>query len=123
MDLQHNQRRIAVGAIILLAGLALLFGNLGLFDFEIKRYILRWPMILIVLGVIFMLSHDKRGPGIVLFVIGSVFYLRDFFEFGFNFWQVFWPSMLILAGILILFRHRIDSYHCQKKKSERRQYY
>ena len=115
MEHQHTQKRIAVGAVVLLAGLALLLSNLGFLDFELRRYIFRWQMILIVLGLVFIFSHEKRGTGIILFVIGSVFYVRDFFELSFNFWQIFWPSMLILAGVLILFRHRVDSVHYQKK--------
>jgi predicted membrane protein len=115
MEHQHTQKRVAVGAVILLAGLALLLSNLGFFDFELRRYILRWQMILIAIGTIFIFSRDKRGTGIILLIIGIAFYIRDFLDLSFNFWQVFWPCMLILAGILILFRHKIDSIDCQKK--------
>jgi predicted membrane protein len=115
MEHQHTQKRIAVGAVILLAGLALLLSNLGFLDFELRRYILRWQMILIVIGTIFIISRDKRGTGIILLIIGIAFYIRDYLDLSFNFWQIFWPSMLILAGILILFRHKINSVDCQKK--------
>jgi predicted membrane protein len=115
MENHQTQKRIAVGAVILLAGLALLLSNLGFLDFEIRRYILRWQMILIVIGIIFIFSHEKRGTGIILLMIGIAFYIRDLYDLSFSFWQVFLPSMLILAGVLILFKHKIGCTDYQKK--------
>jgi predicted membrane protein len=112
----HTQKRFLIGFVILAAGLALLLRNFGILDYELKRYILRWEVILIALGFVFIFSHDNKGPGIVPLFVGGAFYLSDFFDFHFNFWQLFLPALLILAGILILFRHRIDtSAHCEKK--------
>jgi predicted membrane protein len=108
MEQNHTQKRFLIGFVILAVGLGLLLSNLGILNYEIKRYVLRWEMILIGLGLIFIISHDSKVPGIILLIIGGFLYLRDFFNFNFNFWQVFWPAMLILAGVLILFRKRID---------------
>jgi len=60
------------------------------------------------LGVVFFFGRRKRSTGIILFFIGAVFYMRDFFEYSFTFWQIFWPSVLIFAGLMIIFRHRVD---------------
>jgi predicted membrane protein len=110
-----TQKRIAVGVVIILAGLTFLLNNLGFLDFELRRYIFRWQMLLIAFGVIFMLSREKRGTGIILFLLGIAFYMRDIYDLNFTFWQIFLPSMLILAGVLILVKHKIGWTDYQKK--------
>lgn len=95
--------------------MALLLSNLGILNYEIKRYLFRWEVILIAVGFVMLLSHDNKGPGIVLLLVGGTLYFRDFFDFNFNFWQVFFPAILILAGVMIIFRKRFDSPHCEKK--------
>jgi predicted membrane protein len=97
---------LGVGAIIL--GLLFLASNFHFLDYDLRRYVFRWSVFLMFLGVVFFFGRRKRTAGIVLFVIGAVIYLRDFFYFDFNFWQLFWPGILIFAGLMIIFRHRID---------------
>jgi predicted membrane protein len=115
MERNHAQKSFLIGFVILAVGVGLLLSNLGILNYEIKRYVLRWEMILIGMGLIFILSHDSKVPGIILLTIGGFLYLRDFFNLNFNFWQVFWPAMLILAGVLILFRRKIDPPNWEKK--------
>jgi predicted membrane protein len=115
MEQNQTQKRLLIGFVILALGLGLLLSNLGILNYEIKRYILRWEVILIGLGLIFILSHESKIPGIVLLIIGCTLYARDFFNLNFNFWQIFWPIMFILAGVLIIFRKRVDHSHWEKK--------
>jgi predicted membrane protein len=115
MEQNQNQKRFLIGFVILAVGTCLLLSNLGILNYEIKRYVLRWEMILIGLGLIFFISHESRVPGIILMLIGVALYLRDFLNLHFNFWQIFWPAMLIVAGVLILFRKRIDAPNWEKK--------
>ncbi len=115
MEQNQTQKRLLIGFVILALGTGLLLSNLGILNYEIKRYVLRWEMILIGLGIIFIFTHESRVPGIILLLIGGALYLRDFFNLNFNFWQVFWPAMLILAGILIIFRKKVDHSHWEKK--------
>jgi predicted membrane protein len=107
-DQNHAEHRLWLGIAIVLAGLLVLANNFGIFNYEIRRYILRWEMILIVIGIVFITSNRKRSTGVVLLVIGGAFYLRDFMGLDFNFFQIFWPALLILAGVMMIFRHRID---------------
>ncbi|MBN1598504.1 MAG: hypothetical protein JW894_09435 [Bacteroidales bacterium] len=118
--MEHNQtqRRILIGFVILAVGVALLLSNFGLLNYEIKKYILRWEMILIVMGFIFLLSHDNKGPGIIMLAIGGAFYVKDFFDLQFNFWEIFWPGLLVLVGILIIFKRKFEHPHCEKKNIE-----
>jgi predicted membrane protein len=117
MENRHTQKSIGAGIVLLIAGIALLLSNLGYFNYELNRYILRWEMFPIALGCIFLFSHDKKGPGIILLVVGGGFYLKNLnlIDVQINFWQLFFSSLLILIGIIIIFRHRIDPPGCQKK--------
>jgi predicted membrane protein len=115
MENRHSQKNIVVGLVILTAGIALLLSNLGFYNYELKRYLLRWEMIPIAIGLTFIFSHDQKGPGIVLLAAGTAFYARDFFELSINFWQIFWSAFLIFIGVMIIFRHKIDPNRCEKK--------
>lgn len=105
---RHRDQRLLLGIAIIAIGFLFLAKNFNLLDYEIRRYIFRWEVILIVLGIVFIAGRGNRSTGIILLVIGSVFYLRDFIDFDFSFWQLFWPGVLIMAGLLIIFRHRLD---------------
>ena len=110
----HDQRLwLGVGAIIL--GILFLASNFHILDYNIRRYIFRWEVFLMFLGVVLFFGRRKRTGGIVLFVIGAVLYLRDFLHFDFNFWQLFWPGILIFAGLMIIFRHRVDNHDWIKR--------
>jgi predicted membrane protein len=105
----YDQRLwLGVGAIIL--GLLFLASNFHILDYNIRRYIFRWEVLLMFLGVVFFFGRRKRSTGIILFFIGAIFYLRDYFMFSFTFWQIFWPGVLIFAGLMIIFRHRLDRH-------------
>lgn len=107
-------KRLIVGIIVILAGAALLASNFTDFSYEIRRYILRWEVLLIAIGLIAILTNENKGFGFVVLAVGAAFYVRSFFDIDFNFWQVFWPSMLIVVGLVIMFHHkshrRIHSY-------------
>jgi len=109
IDQRHNDRRLWIGVGIILLGLLFLGNNFGILDYEIRRYIFRWEVVLIFLGIVFLAGRGKRSTGVILLVIGGAFYLRDFLHYNLSFWQIFWPAMLILAGLLIIFRHQLDS--------------
>jgi predicted membrane protein len=108
MEKKHYDHRLWLGAAAILLGLIFLANNFGILTYEIRHYILRWEVLLMVLGIVFITGRGKRSTGITLLVIGGVFYLRDFFNYDFNFWQIFWPSILIFAGLMMIFRHRLD---------------
>lgn len=107
-ETKHRDNRLILGIGIVLVGLLFLANNFGWLDYEIRRYLFRWEVVLIVLGLIMLAGRSNKTTGVILLFIGGAFYLRDLMGFDFTFWEVFWPSLLILAGLLIIFRHRID---------------
>ena len=110
----YDQRLwLGVGAIIL--GILFLASNFHILDYNIRRYIFRWEVLLMFLGVVFFFGRGKRTGGIILFFIGAAAYARDFLQLDFSFWQLFWPAILIFAGIMIIFRHRLDRHDWVKR--------
>ncbi len=107
MNIEHRKhdKRLFVGIIILLIGVALLASNFGLFNYEIKRYFFRWEMILIGVGFFSILSNENKAFGIIVLAVGGAFYARDFLHFHFNFWELFFPAMLIVIGLVVIFHH------------------
>jgi len=108
MEHEKKEKRLLIGFLIIIIGLALLASNFGVFSYEIRRYFFRWEMILIGIGVIMLAGKENKSSGIILIAVGGAFYLRDFIDIDINFWQLFWPSLLILIGILMIFRRKID---------------
>jgi predicted membrane protein len=108
MENKHVDRRLWLGVGAILLGLIFLANNFGILDYQIRRYLLRWEVLLIFLGLVFIVEQRKRTTGIILLVIGGAFYLRDILHYSFNFWELFWPALLILVGLMIIFRHRLD---------------
>ena len=99
-------KRLIVGIIIIVVGAALLASNFTDYGYEIKRYFLRWEMLLIGIGLIALFTNESKGFGIVMLAVGTAFYVRSFIDIDFNFWQLFWPSMLIVIGLVIMFHHK-----------------
>jgi len=114
MDSKHSKKRLILGILILLVGGILLTKNLGLIDGSVMHYVFNWRMIIIAIGLVNLIVHNDKTPGLVMLIIGLALYLPEFFDFRFNFWQLFWPSILILAGIMMIIRKNTFA-HCQKK--------
>jgi predicted membrane protein len=112
----HKERHLWVGIFIILAGLILLSKNLNFLSYEIQRYVLNWEMLLIVIGLISIIFRGKRTSGIILLLIGGIFYMKNILYLIDFSWTAFWPVVLIVAGIMIIFRHHID--HHNEKKTE-----
>jgi predicted membrane protein len=107
-DQRHGEHRLWLGAGIILLGLLVLANNFDILSYDIRRYVFRWEVILILLGLVFIARREKRSTGIILLFIGGAFYLKNILGYHFNFWEIFWPVILILAGLMIIFRHQLD---------------
>lgn len=108
METKHSDKRLIIGVIIVLIGIALLASNFGVLPYNIKRYLLHWEVILMGIGLIALVTNEHKGKGIILIAVGGAFYLRNFLDIHFNFWQLFIPSMIILVGLILIFRRRAE---------------
>ncbi len=107
MEHKRSDKRLIVGIIILLAGVALLASNFGFLSYEIRQYVFRWEMILIGIGLISILTSENKGFGFVLIAVGGIFYFKNVIDTNLqiDFWKLFWSFMLILMGLVIMFHH------------------
>lgn len=101
----RNKRTQVIFGILLMAVGGMLIANmLGIFDWDIRRFIFTWQTLLIVLGLVFIANGESRGTGFILLFIGSFFLLPRFLSDLPDYWgSLFWPFLLILAGFLFIF--------------------
>ncbi len=100
----RNRRKIALGIIVIIAGVLLLALNAGILPYDWKHIIFSWQMILIVIGLISLFSSESTFPGIILLLVGGFFLIPRIADLPFNTVHLFWPALLIAIGLLILFR-------------------
>lgn len=106
----NDSKRLWLGIIFFLIGGMLLIENLDLFYFHLPHYVFSWGSLLILLGLFFFFGRDKKGPGIVLLVIGSAFILEDvFWWLHFDFWDIALPGALIFLGVSLVIRKSASS--------------
>ncbi len=106
-----NKGKSTLGVLLLIVGSFLLAGNLGFISDEIYHTFLRWPSILILIGVFQMFRKDF-GSGLIVFSIGIFFLLPHLYE-GFHFRDLFryWPVLLIIAGVVFIFGKKSMHLH------------
>lgn len=89
-----NQRTI-LGIFFIGVGVALLLGNIGIIPYEFTYYVFTWEMILIAIGVYQLSSGNTKG-GLITLTIGSLFWIRNFWNISY---RDFWPVILIAIGL------------------------
>ncbi len=102
---QLTSRRIALGLILVLAGALLLFKNLGMLPYYFSDAIFNWPMLVMLIGVLSMINRKNKTGGLIIFLVGSYFWLDDYLNIDLHWAQTFWPVFIILIGIYILIKH------------------
>lgn len=109
MERTHNaKKRIGVGLTILVIGGLLLLRNLNIGAVYIDKYIFRWEMIFIAIGIINLIAHKGKGPGLIFLLIGGGFYAHEYIHLphNLNFWQLFVAAVFIIAGFVMIFKRK-----------------
>ena len=94
---------IVFGIFVIIAGVLLIYNNMGLLGAEAKRILFTWQMIMIAAGFINLLAKSSRLFGIILMAVGGFFILPRFMELPENFTGTFWPLLVVIAGLMIVF--------------------
>jgi len=97
-----QMKKYILGVIIIAAGFLLLLSNMGFLNYDLKRVLFSWQMLLIGIGIISLFSSESRTPGTILILIGGIFILPRIFDLPFNVWHLFWPVILIGVGVMML---------------------
>ena len=117
----HNKGRFAFGTVLVLIGGLFLLFNFGIISPELKRVLISWQMLLIVIGLGHLL-YLKFRSAIIWLTIGGFLIIPRLIEAypdcfpGLNadFTSIYWPVLLVIAGVLvifsILFRPKQDKY-------------
>lgn len=99
-----SSSRNLLGILLVLIGGIVLLNNLDLIDFSITHVVFSGPMILIVLGIIFLINSRNKFVGTLLLIMGIIFLVPRIFPWiHFNFSIVF-PIIIIALGLYVLFR-------------------
>ena len=103
-----------VGIAILAVGLVLLAKELGL---RFPSWVLSWPMLLIVIGIVNGFKHQFKNSGwLIMILIGSVF-LVERIEPDLSVLQFTWPIILIGLGLWFLFGRKHQTFDSNKNNS------
>lgn len=104
----RNTDRTYLGLALLVVGSLFLIDNLGA---NLPEWLISWPMLLIVIGLVSGTKHQFRKPGaFILIALGTVFILKKFFLISISIFPIF----LIGAGLWIVFKRQnhFDN-HCK----------
>ncbi len=109
---KDNNGRIIVGVLLILFGAGLFLSNLEIIP-GIKHLIFSWPVIMLILGIIFITNHKNSDTGLVLIIIGSIGLIAKLNHTSFRYiLHEYWPVFLIVFGLHLLFRR--NNYRVNK---------
>ena len=102
-----NNSKYIMGALLVLVGIAMIFGNIGLFNLS-WLFRLSWPMIILMISGFFFLGYSSRRPygaGMlvpagIMFTLGITFLLGETFNY-----HIIWPGFIAApaVGLLLLY--------------------
>ncbi len=107
-----NLKRTIIGAIFVIIGSIFLLENLGI-AIKLPWYLFKWPIILVILGLVNLLIKNIRSAFILL-GLGTLFYLDIFDVFDL---MDAWPIILIIIGISFIFKKSSPEDSAEEKNN------
>ena len=108
MSKQNRERTNWLGVCLLIIGIAYLYRNhhwdFYFFQDLVPAGYFSWPLILIVIG--FVLLVTGRSGGLLLMLLGAFFLFTHEVISIFRDFHQWWPLALIIAGVIILTRSK-----------------
>lgn len=106
--------RLWAGVIILVIGFAMLAPQLG-WGHLFPRWLLSWPMWLIVIGLIIGGNSNFKNPSsYILLILGGVFLMQRHYDY--NIWKMILPGFIIGLGIYLIFHKKTSTPPISGKK-------
>ena len=100
--------RLLTGGVIMVAvGMLFLLSNLDVANFHriIRRH---WPLIIVMVGLTKLFSHERVWGGLWLIVVGSWLQITHLRMFGLSYGSS-WPLLLIALGGGLMLRALVES--------------
>ncbi len=97
----ESKRRIILGIIFVIIGLALLLDNLRLIP-DLPEYVFYWANIFLVIGVINLVSGNHK-PAFIFFIIWLFFTLQRYYYLDF---EDYWPLIIIAIGVSFIIKNK-----------------
>lgn len=112
----NNNNRPFVGIAFVAVGLFLILQQTGVIPWEIARYVLKWQMILIGIGIFSLIGNRNRTGGLIMITIGTLMYIPEVFHIDYELRRLIWPAILVVIGLIILSRKKCSyGYHCHPR--------
>lgn len=98
LNSNKESRKIYGGIALVAIGSIFMLDNFGI---DVPNWILSWPMLLIVIGLLSGAKHQFQKPGaFFLIALGAIFLLKKFFFISIS----LFPLLLIGAGLWIILK-------------------
>lgn len=105
MENQSSQKRqsgMIAGVLFIVFGVLLLVHTLGA-DNLIPHWLVSWPMILILVGVISGIRHRFTQPGPYMCIAVGVAFLAGQIDEELLYGQLIFPAVLLAVGLYLIF--------------------
>jgi hypothetical protein len=104
--LQQKDSRLALGLTLLVIGLLFLLDKIGFFSVfssSVRDVVMDWRNFFFYAGVIFFFAKKDKTPGIILIILGIVFYFKSIFGYLKGLDDLIGPVILIVLGIVFVY--------------------
>ncbi len=99
----QKDSRLAWGISLLTFGVLFLIRQLNILPVELADMLFNFKNYPLILGLIFLLAHKNKTPGLVLIVVAIIFRLSDIIRLTEHISDFIWPVLLIVAGGIMVF--------------------
>lgn len=104
--LQQKDSRLALGLTLLVIGLLFLLDKMGFFSMfpsSVRDIIMDWRNFFFYAGIIFFFAKKDKMPGIILIILGIVFYFKSIFGYLKGLGDLIGPIVLIAVGAVFVY--------------------
>ena len=106
LNKQTTDRRVWLGAILIILGGLFLLNSLDIFDFRFTRIFISWPFFFLVIGLYILVQTEKKVFGAILTGLGGLFLIPRIIPGVYISWSVVFPILLIAVGLYIILHSR-----------------